>query len=382
MADQEKDTRTSRRAARRARAQTGEGEREAPATVEPSKSTPSKPTRDRNQRVRERARAERRARRGEPAEEVVRGLDAGEMVDDAFARATHTTVQWVRHHSTLVQWLLVVLVVGFVGWRVVLWRITRGLENASDRLMDAVEAEDGTVGDLPALVQPQEIDTRAHFNSDAERLQRAEELYRKAAAGKASAATTTLAKLGLAGVLYDLRKFDQALTGYREVKASALAGHDPEVRARAIEGMGLCLEAKGDKDGALGAFHELEASEVREYQALGLYQQARMRFAKGERDQAKQLLAKLAEKTKKPESTDKSAPPPKPDFVERAAEELQLAMDPKGALDKPGLGGVGQEEDQMAQLRRMLEQMQRGRGGGKLPAMPARPVTPRPASSQ
>jgi hypothetical protein len=336
-------------------------------------------------RERDRARSERRARRNEPDEEVVRGLDAGEMVDDALARASHAAVQWVRHNSALVQWLIVLVVVGFAGWRFVVWRITRNLENSSDTLMAAVEAERGSVGEQPPMVQPDEIDVRPHFNTNQERLVRAEELYRKAAGGKASAATTILAKLGLAGVVFDLGKFDEALGTYREVRGSALAAHDPEVRARATEGIGLSLEARGDKDGALAAFHELENSDVKEYQALGLYQQARMRFAKGEREQAKQLLAKLAEKTKKPEGTEKSAPP-KPDFVDRAAEELQLAMDPKSAMDKVGLAAAahgGMEEDQLAQLRKMLADMQKRRGGpGKLPGGAPAPLAPaRPAPS-
>jgi tetratricopeptide (TPR) repeat protein len=315
---------------------------------------------------------------------VVRGLDAGEMVDDALARAMHSSVQWVRTHSNLVQWLLVAIVVGFAGWRLVVWRITRNLEDSSDQLMAAAEAELGSVGELPPILQPQEIDIRPHFNSDSERLHRAEELYRKAAAGKAGAATTILAKLGLAGVLFDLGRFDEAIAAYREVKGSALAAHDPEVRPRTTEGIGLCLEAKGDKDGALGAFREIENGEVREYQALGLYQQARLRFAKGEREQAKALLAKLAEKTKKPEDKEKTAPVRR-DFTERAAEELELAMDPKGAVSKTGLTGVtgNDESDRMAQIRRLLADMQKRGGAPKLPGGPAQPhAPPRPASSK
>ncbi len=394
VADQEKDPRLSRRAERRARSKAGGGEKPAPARPEPEKAPerPARPSaRDRNQRLRERerARSERRARRNEPDEEVVRGLDAGEMVDDALARASHAAVQWVRHNSSLVQWLIVLVVVGFAGWRFVVWRITRNQENSSDQLMAAVEAERGSVGEQPPLVQPDEIDIRPHFNTNQERLSRAEELYRKAAGGKASAATTILAKLGLAGVLFDLGKLDEALQNYREVKGSALAAHDLEVRARATEGIGLSLEGKGDKDGALAAFHELENSDIKEYQTLGLYQQARMRFAKGEREQAKQLLAKLAEKTKKPEGadkTEKTVAPPRPEFVERAAEELELAMDPKSAMDKIGLAAAahgGMEEDQLAQLRKMLADMQKRRTGpGKLPGGAPVPLVPgRPASS-
>jgi tetratricopeptide (TPR) repeat protein len=387
VADQEKDPRTSRRAERRARARVEGGERPAPARPEPEKAAerPVRPAaRDRNQRLRdrERARNERRGRRSEPEEEVVRGLDAGEMVDDALARASHAAVQWVRQHSTLVQGLIVAVVVGFAGWRFVLWRMTRNLENASDQLMAAVEAEEGSVGELPQLVQPQEIDVRPHFNSDQDRLKRAEELYRKAAAGKPSSATTVLGKLGLAGVLYDFGRLDEALAAYREVKGSSLATNDPEVRVRATEGVGLCLEGKGDKDGAIAAFRELETSDVREYQALGLYQQARVRFTKGEREQAKQLLAKLAEKTKKPEGAEKSAPP-KPNFTERATEELELAMDPKSAFDKVGLATRGgAEQDQLYQIRKMLADMQKRRGPTKLPGGPPEPLAPpRPASS-
>jgi predicted negative regulator of RcsB-dependent stress response len=329
--------------------------------------------------------AERSRRREAPDEEVVRGLDAGEMVDDAVTRALHASLRLVRKHGTLIQWGLVLAVVGFIGWRVIVWRNLRTLQARSDELMQGVHAEEGTVGELPPIVQPKEMDTRQPFNSDADRLKRAEELYRAAAAGKSNAATTWLAKLALAGVLYDQKRWDEALALYREVKDSELAKQDGEVRVRAIEGVGLSLEGKGDQDGALAAFHELDNSDVREYAALGLYQQARLRLAKGERDQAKQLLAKLTEKTKK--TDDAGKPERAPGFVARAAEELELAMDPASVQNRMGLSSEAMGEGQMSatqieQIRKLLANMQKQKGRQPVqlpPASPA-PAAPKPSA--
>jgi predicted negative regulator of RcsB-dependent stress response len=395
VADQDKDPRVSRRAERRARTQADPGQREKPATTperaagdeDDRRSDRRQTARDRNQRVRERALAERSRRRAPPEEEVVRGLDAGEMVDDALTRALHSSLGLLRKHGTVVQWGLVLAVVGFIGWRVVVWHNLRNLQAASDQLMQGVHAEQGTVGELPPIVQPKEMDTRQQFSSEGDRLKRAEELYRAAASGKPNRATSWLAKLGLAGVLYDQKRWDEALGVYREVKGSELAKQDGEVRVRAVEGIGLCLEAKGDQDGALAAFHELENSDVRDYAALGLYQQARLRLAKGERDQAKQLLAKLAEKTKRAENPG-NPQQREPGFVVRAAEELELAMDPASVQNRPGLSSEAMGEGQMSalqleQIRKLLENMQKqkGRQPLQLPSGSPAPAAPKPSTA-
>ena len=60
---------------------------------------------DRNQRIREEAAQKRKGRReGESRRAAVqRNLDAGELVDDAFARGTHAATGFIKRHLNLIQ---------------------------------------------------------------------------------------------------------------------------------------------------------------------------------------------------------------------------------------------------------------------------------------
>ncbi len=89
------------------------------------------------------------------------------------------------------------------------------------------------------------------------------------------------------------RPLTRGLNLYRQVRMGKLAQDDLEVRGRAIEGTGFCLEAKSDLEGALKSFRELSNLEGSlEFAVLGLYHQARILLAQGKRDLAKELLLK------------------------------------------------------------------------------------------
>jgi tetratricopeptide (TPR) repeat protein len=333
-----------------------DGEDDAPKAKSKAKSTDE--IRDRNRRIREQAAQRRRSQREKESEgRVARGLDASEMVDDAFARSTHALTSWLKNNANVVQWIFVLAIVGGLGWQIYSWRRAKTQAKTSDSLATAVEIELGRVGERkPAFPgDDPNLFPRPTFPDDPARLQAAQEAYKKAAEIQPGSGAALLAQLGSAGVAYDLGKYDEAQTAYEQVKASLLGASDTDVRSRATEGVGLCLEAKNDRDGALKAFRELENSDIAGFSALGMYHQARLLYAKGDRDKAKELLVKVREKLEK-------IPQLMEGYLAEAANDLLGAIDPKSA--KPKMSGMpGFSREQMEQLKR-LEQLQGQLKGG------------------
>jgi len=287
---------------------------------------------DRNQRIREEAAQKRKARRDHEQRRanVQRNLDAGELVDDALARGTHAATGWLKRHLNVIQWVVVAGAAGGIGWQVYSAHRHKTQAKATDSLMVGVTAEFGRVGEEDeAEIDPSTglDDARPHFKDEAARLKAAAEGYR---AASGSDTVRTLADLGLAGVLYDSGQFKDALATYEKVKQSALAQKDSDVRLRALEGSGLAHEALGDKDVARKAFHELGNSDLTLFSALGLFQEARLALAAGERDAAKDLLKKALDKVTKDESVDRP-----PSFVSSAARELLASIDPSAVPPLP-----------------------------------------------
>ncbi|HEX3851073.1 MAG TPA: hypothetical protein VHW01_08910, partial [Polyangiaceae bacterium] len=103
------------------------------------------PIRDRNRRLREEAASKRRTQveaRGAP----VRSLEAGEIVDDAFARSTAAAGEWLKKNFNVVQWFLIAGIVGWVGYAIYSYRAGKAAEVASAKLTTAIRAEDARIG--------------------------------------------------------------------------------------------------------------------------------------------------------------------------------------------------------------------------------------------
>jgi tetratricopeptide (TPR) repeat protein len=102
------------------------------------------------------------------------------------------------------------------------------------------------------------------------------------------------AKLFRAGVLYDLGRYDEAGATF---KAFLDAGAEAEaLRAVAKEGVGLCQEARGQLDGALASYKELEPLKGDFYRDRALYDQARVLLKKGDKTGARKRYADLLSK--------------------------------------------------------------------------------------
>jgi hypothetical protein len=301
----------------------------------------SRATKDRNQRIRDEAVQKRKARRDSEQRRanVQRNLDASELVDDALARGTHAATGWLKRHLNVIQWVVVAGVAGGIGWQIYTAHHHKVEAKATDSLMLGVTAEFARVGDeeeVDADPMTGLDDPRPHYADDTARLKAAADAYR---AVSGSDTVRTLADMALAGTLYDAGNFKDALATYERVRQSALAQKDTEVRLRSLEGSALAHEGLGDKDAAQKSFHELSNSDQPLFAALGLFHEARLALAAGQRDSAKDLLKKSLEKSSKDESTERP-----PGFVSQAARELLTSIDPSAVPPLPSRNSLSAEQ--------------------------------------
>ena len=322
------------------------------------------PSRDRNRRMREEIAGGRRTKPGARAIPA-RNLEAGEIVDDALARTTQAAGEWLKKHATAVQWVVIVCLVGWVGYAIYSYRAGRAAEQASAKLSTAIRAEGARIGTDESKPDPQTglVETRPSFATEELRLKAAEQQYRAIADGGSTSAAT-FAKLGLASVLYDQGKFADAKTAYQAVKDSKLASVDLGVKGRALEGIGISLEASGDKDGALKAFGELSNIDALGFNALGAYHQARLSFAAGNVEKAKEYLKDAQKRLDTLAGTDSKDPKKalgggNTGYLQQSVRDLQRRVDPS-AVPAASPNMLTPE-----QIQELTEQMGGGDGSGK-----------------
>jgi hypothetical protein len=182
------------------------------------------------------------------------------------------------------------------------------------------------------------------FKSVAERRDAALAKYRAVQSKYGGTGAAILARLSEASILLDLGDAKGAGTAYDDVRQSALAAADTQVRGRAIEGKGFVDEllartdgGNRDKhlDGALSEFKALEAVGG-DFKDLGTYHQARLLAEKGDRPKAVELLKDLDKRIAQPA-------PESPSYLQLAVEDRLRELDPTALPPTPkaprGLGG-------------------------------------------
>jgi tetratricopeptide (TPR) repeat protein len=289
-----------------------------------------------------------------------------EMIDDALARGTASSLKWLQRNWATVQWFVAAGIVLGVGGLIYTYQVTSDAEEASAELADGVHAEQ-------ALIQPEsddkrtdkekQTDPRLIFVSRAKRDEAALSNYRKAALSHPDIGPGILARLGEAGVLLDQAHYDKAIEAYDHVLATPLAAADIDVKARALEGKGFAFEGKKDLDAASKAFEALGKLDEAGYRITAKYHRARIALARGKREEAKQMLIEARKKVETANldaSTIDGAQPYR--WLEGAILASLRLIDPSAAPKKPRGGGLSQE-----QLQQMLRQ--RGLSGG-VPGLP------------
>jgi tetratricopeptide (TPR) repeat protein len=313
---------------------------------------------DRNQNVKKQLLKKRdeAARRKVP-------LAPGEMVDDALARGMAGAGRWLKKNFGLLQWFIIACIVAGIGYGVYDYRAGKRAEAASAELIKGAVSERGRIVGASSMPKPEEEgidDPTPVFKSAEERRDTALASYRKVTSSYPGTGAAILARLGEAGVLLDKRDWDGAIGAYRDVNASALAKVDGSVRGRALEGIGLALEGKGDTDGALKSFRELENTDARGLKELGMYHQARILFARGDADKAKELLKNARDHLKADSPSGKSDARPF-SFLESQIDDLLRRVDPTAVFVNVPPAGGGEDPKSMTpeKLQRLQEQLQR-----------------------
>jgi hypothetical protein len=275
-------------------------------------------------------------KRREQAASPTRKIDLlpGEMVDDAVARSTSAATKWLRDNFSSIQWVILAGLVGggaFLGYN---YFTEKKSGDASDAFDRAVLIEKGRVATEDKRTdEEKEFDPSAVFKTVDEQNENALASYRETAS-KQSGAIAVLAKLGEAGILLDKRDWQGALSAYAGVVDSPLAVADPDVKGRAIEGLGLAKEGKGDLDGAMASFKEMQGIDIKGYKELGQMHEARILVAKGDKDKAKEILKKAHETLKAP-STDTS----NLTYIEGMVDDALRDLDPTAVPAKSAFGG-------------------------------------------
>jgi hypothetical protein len=293
--------------------------------------------------------------------------------DPLLERAARAS-KWIREHRQAFGGLVavgVLAVAGSVGW--MYWQDKRN-GDASAMLAQALADEHGKVSNKE---DEDEDEAKARplyptFKSAAERRDAALAKYRGVESSYSGTGAAILARLAEGSLLLDAGDAKGAVAAYEDVKASPLAQADAEVRGRAIEGIGFAHEllartdeAGRDKhlDDALGAFKQLEQVEMKGFKELGMYHQARVLIAKGDKAKATELLKDVYKRVTEPGENHPFS------YLETVAEDRLREIDPTALPPKAPkkVGGPGDMDMSDPQIQELIRQLQQKAGGGGMP---------------
>jgi hypothetical protein len=280
---------------------------------------------------------------------------------DPLIDQTRKLSEWAGKNKTTVTYGVLALVAavaagfGYAGYQ-------QKIEvDASQGLAKAVLEERGRIGEPDKEDDEQQgpADERPVFKDVAARQDSALGKFRGVTKSFPGTGAAILARLSEGGLLLDKGSADDAIAAFTEVKGSALAKADTDVRGRALEGLGFAQELKGETKAALATFKEMESSvDVVGFKELAMFHQARCHELLGEKDKAKEILLSIRERTAK--STEMFA------YLRHMVDDRVRAIDPKAIPDAPSMPGMGMpgmggpggaNSEQMRQIQEMMRKM-------------------------
>jgi tetratricopeptide (TPR) repeat protein len=178
--------------------------------------------------------------------------------------------------------------------------------------------------------------------------------YTKALAEGKGSVAAGWAALAQGAIQLRLGRGDDAVKTFADVLASHRA--DPLITARALESLGIALEAAGKTDEAKKRFEELKAADKGQGALLADYHLGRLELAKGDRAAATALLKGVYDKLVEAAARNERSAYLKGEVESRLA-ELDSKLVPNLAPSDPG-------QMDPAELQRLIEQLQRS-GAGK-----------------
>jgi tetratricopeptide (TPR) repeat protein len=217
-----------------------------------------------------------------------------------------------------------------------------------------------------ANVDPEDKDGKTDlgdpvFASRTERTKKSAEAFASVAKRFADKPVALWAKVAEGAAHMELNAPDKALAQFDE--AARTADSQVEVKARAVEGAAIALEAQDKLAEALKRYEELKTINGDATKNLAEYHIARLKLKQGDREGGKALLKQLYDRlSSQPEGT----PPSR--FL-RGEVEVRLSEIDSSLVDK-GTTGTGESFSQ-EQLQRLIEQLRNQQGGA--PGVPGAP---------
>ena len=345
----------------------------------------------------EAAASKRLAKIGESAVKRPSALGAVNPDADPLLEQAARAGTWIKEHRQTFGGIAAIgllAVAGFGGWSY--WQDKRNGQ-ASALLAQALSDQHGYVSDK----EPDDDDSAkpAHlyptFKSAAERRDAALAKYRDVQSKYRGTGAAILAQLAEGSLLLDAGDSKGATDAYWAVKESALGKADGQVRGRAFEGLGFAdeLDVKSDpanKDKhlneALQEFQFLENVDVNGFKELGLYHQARVEEAMGDKAKAIELLKDVQKRVSDPGQTHPFS------YLEFVVEDRLRELDPSALPPKApksmggGPGGAGRAmgagpgglDMNDPQVQKLIEQLKQRKNGppGLMPPQGMPPMPP------
>lgn len=193
-------------------------------------------------------------------------------------------------------------------------------------------------------------DGKLVFKTEQERASKALAAFDVVVKSAGDGATGVWARLGGAAAQVELGKFDDAQKRFQDVYDKH--AKEPQLAARALEGVGIALEGAGKQEEALKKFEQLKS--VDGSKELSDFHVARIKLAKGDREGGKTMLKALYDQLSKPSEGTASSRYLKSEVEVRLAEIDSTLVDKGSSL---GEGGPQQFSDE--QIQRLIEQLQK-----------------------
>jgi hypothetical protein len=354
--------------------------------------------RDEEQKLLERKKQQRQPKRGleDAASKRLAKIGEGKVKRPSMATAAyvpeadplieriHRGRQWIKGHQQVFAALVAVVMLGAggaFGWT---YRENKKEAEGSALLAQGFADEHGHVSEKD---DDDDEGSRARelyptFKSLTERRNAALAKYREVEGKYPGTGAAILARLAEAGLLLDQEDPKGAIAAYEDVKGSALAAADAEVRGRALEGVGFARELMAQSDSAntekhldeaLAAFKALEQVDVQGFRELGMYHQARVLQAKGDKAKAVEILKDVYKRVIEPGESHPFS------YLEFVAEDRLREIDPSALPPKaakktnagPGGSNVDTSDPKIQELIRQMQQQQgQQKGGAPVPGGP------------
>jgi tetratricopeptide (TPR) repeat protein len=201
-------------------------------------------------------------------------------------------------------------------------------------------------------------DGKPVFKTEQERAGKALAAFEQVIASSSDGEAGVWAKLASAAENLELGKYDEARTRFQSVYDAHQK--EPALAARALEGVGISLEAAGKTDDAVKTYEKLKY--VEGSKELSEFHLARLKLEKGDREGGKTMLKALYDSLSTP--SEGSAP----SRYLKSEVEVRLAEIDSKLVDKGSSGGAGGGGDPQQfseeQIQKLIEQLQK-QGGGK-----------------